>query len=165
MHAPTLLPKPAHAHGWKHRTALVIDSHVAGESEMILNTALLVRFLETIDQALAATTRRIQIIDPATASPTTLSSWAELSAFYGRVTKEHQDLPESVEWRTGDVLIAGGFPEKWYAVGGPALYHDSFTFSVYSTRDVFAAINAATADICAATHATLLGVHEGKLIA
>lgn len=163
FHEQTPIPKSVKQYDWPYRAAVVIDSYVPDVPEMVFDSALFTRFLESIDTALKATTRVIKVIDPKTAKPVALHSLAELTSFYQGCDEENRDLPEEVLWFDGAANVGGGFPERWYAVGGPEIYHDSFTFSVFSQKEIYSALSASAAEVCASTNARLIGIYEGKM--
>jgi hypothetical protein len=101
-------------------------------------------------------------LDPRSRNYLVLSSLAELETLYQNSAGEDRDLPEDVLWLDGSVTIAGGFAEKWYAVGGPEIYHDSFTFSVFSRDEIFPSLLEAADETCASGNARLEGVYEGR---
>lgn len=160
-HDHTPIPKVVKKEGWGYRAAVVIDSYVPGEPEMWFDSALFVRFLRSIDDAMKATSRQISMVDPRHGKTVELTSVDALDRFYQEIGEEDRDLPEEVIWLEYDVKIGGGFAEKWYAVGGPEIYHDSFTFSVFTKKDIFPILAAAAENICKAANARLLGMHEG----
>jgi hypothetical protein len=60
-----------------------------------------------------------------------------LSAYGERLLRDpspekiETDVWEVILWWTGGTLVAAASREAWYAVGGPALYHDSYTTSIF----------------------------------
>jgi hypothetical protein len=60
---------------------------------------------------------------------------SELNAFYFEVGPE-AEIPEEATWISDGDIVAKGFSERWDAVGGPAVYHDSLTFSIYTRAPI-----------------------------
>jgi hypothetical protein len=51
---------------------------------------------------------------------------------YGERMADHQAAEWSaIRWRRGRALVAEATAERWYQVGGPARYHDSYTTRVF----------------------------------
>lgn len=161
LHPETPVPTAAQLCGWTHRTAVVIDSYVPGLADMYFDSALFLRFLQRIDDLIAGTSRHITVIDPRSGQSRELMSVAELQDFYHDLPEDERDLPQDIFWFDDVVPVAGGFAENWDMVGGPEIYHDSFTLSVFTKKDIFPALAAAAGEICAESHARLLAVHEG----
>lgn len=162
FHEQTPIPKAAKRAGWSHRSAVVIDSHIPGEPEMQFDSTLFVQFLRSIDAVIAATNRRITVIDPKKGKKVELMSVEALHDFYQEIEAEDRDLPEAIIWYNEATEVGGGFPEKWYAVGGPEIYHDSFTFSVFTENDIFPAVVHAAEEISKSSNVRLTGIYEGK---
>ena len=52
---------------------------------------------------------------------------------YGRRLLSEPSTPEwqLVFWRKGDRLVAAAACEPWYLIGGPAIYHDTYTSCIF----------------------------------
>ena len=162
VHVETPIPEAVHRCGWKYRTAIVIDSYVPDLPDMYFDSALFLRFLQAIDDAIGATSCHIRAIDPRTDEPIELFSIADLQDFYHGISEEERDLPEDIIWFDEAVMVGGGFPEKWHSVGGPDIYHDSFTFSAFTKKEIFHSVSAIAGEICEKSNSRLLGVYDGS---
>ena len=139
----------------------MIDSYVAGLADMYFDSGLFLQFLGVIDDAIGATSRHVRVIDPHKNTPIDLFSFGELQDFYHGIPEEERDLPEDIIWFDDVVMVGGGFAEKWYSVGGPEIYHDSFTFSIFTKKEIFPTVSALAAQVCSKSNSQLIGVYEG----
>jgi hypothetical protein len=69
------------------------------------------------------------------------SSLGTLAA-YGAQLSNEPDPPDwaFIRWKRGGMLVAGAMSEPWDRVGGPDLYHDSYTTCVFVAPRVSAAL-------------------------
>lgn len=123
-------PQAKHA-GFDKRFAVIQDTHVPGHDDMVFDEALW-RALASFMTGLGMT---IEVVDRAGkgSRPQSLDSWmAQLDAS----PADDRSPPDLLLAREGDALRVCMVTEFWCEVGGPLLYHDSYTYSFYSAQDL-----------------------------
>src|SRR3954463_9735421 len=110
------------------RTALVLNTYRSWSPDMYFDAELFVTLLEPIDRFLGSPASfAVRLYEPERLH--VYESLAALSSFYSSNPPD-ADIPEHATWSRGQPTIGRGFSERWDLVGGPALYHDSCTFSI-----------------------------------
>lgn len=130
VHRETPVPDDVRTLHLCHRTALVLDTCRSWSPDMYFDAGLLVTLLDPINRFLdAAGAFAVRLYEPERLH--VCGSLAALAAFYsGRPADA--GMPEHAAWTRGRHTVARGFSERWDLVGGPALYHDSCTFSIFT---------------------------------
>jgi hypothetical protein len=131
LHRETPIPADVQTLKLAYRTAIVLDTYRSWSSDMVFDSGLFVALLTTIDRSFAPSTLSIsmRLYEPERLQ--TFHDLTELDAFYTAHSAD-PEIPEEATWTRDGQIIAKGFSERWDLVGGPAPYHDSCTFSVFS---------------------------------
>lgn len=135
-------PKLAEDAGLTHRFAVIQDTYVEGAGEMAFDEALwmaLVAFVQVCARG-ADVTVAYDLRNP-TEHPLVdyLDGWAETDL-------QERDPVQAIFARSGGRLVLCLVTDFWCQVGGPALYHDSYTYSVFADRDLGPEIQAFLAE-------------------
>lgn len=139
-HDATPVPAAARAHGFTHRFAVVQSTHAPGVADMVVDSRVVLALVRAVDAHFATSAalfwdrpgrrrQRIQL--------------TALEAHYRDTRPDLHDPLTAAEWRSGHRLVALLHTETWCDVGGPAPYHDSVTYSLYSAADLGAPLLAA----------------------
>lgn len=138
-HEATPVPAAARAHGLTHRCALVQSTAAAHATELVVDPTALLVALAWLDSSHARP--GVLFWDESRRQRATRG---ELETHYRTRDATQFDVVRAGEWRHADgqlaVLLA---TEPWAAVGGPAPYHDSYTYSFYSAEPLDQALLAA----------------------
>jgi hypothetical protein len=132
------LPKAAADAALTFRTAVIQHSFVSGLDEMFHDAALwqaIIAFVRDFEGGGEISVRRD------VRGRSEMISLAEyVSEIDASVPEDEGDPPRAGAmflWQKGSLRLYVE-PENWFAVGGPAPYHDSFTYSIYAERDITA---------------------------
>lgn len=122
-------PAQARHAGFDKRFAVIQDTHVPGQDDMVFDEAL----WRALAGFVAGLGQEARVVDRAgkVARPQSLESWMAAFAAAG---PDDRRPPDFVLAHDGDVLKACMVTEFWCNVGGPAPYHDSYTYSLYSAE-------------------------------
>lgn len=131
FHRETPVPSDVQRLNLPYRTAIVLDTYRSWSPDMYFDSQLFLALLAPIDRSFTPSTLSIaiQLYEPERLQ--TIEGLAELAAFYAAQPSD-ADIPDEATWVRDGHIIARGFSERWDLVGGPSLYHDSLTFSVFS---------------------------------
>ena len=130
VHPETPIPDNVRTLRLFYRTALVLDTYRSWSPDMYFDAELFITLLDPIDHFLAsAASFAVRLYEPERLH--VCETLATLSSFYSGHPSD-ADIPEHATWTRDQLIIARGFSERWDLVGGPALYHDSCTFSIFS---------------------------------
>jgi hypothetical protein len=128
-HKETPVPKEIKRLGLLERFALVQHTARDDKTYMYFDSDIAVKLLEALEKVLsvqARVTYRDQVTDV---------RW--LANLYSlEQDEEERDPFEQAELYVNTKLICLVVTEGWTAVGGPKIYHDSHTYSVYSANDL-----------------------------
>lgn len=156
----TKVPAAARAAGLTRRFAVIQETYRPDKVDLYFDEALwrqLALFSATFYSTTVAT-----VALPKTGSEIPLSSFLEALHQSDELDREP---PECLYVRSSGRLLLCVETEFWCLVGGPALYHDSYTYSFYSNTDLEGPIRQSLAS---ATHAgqwilstaTVIGDHN-----
>jgi hypothetical protein len=67
----------------------------------------------------------------------TVGSLVELAEHYARIGWSESEAPRKISYYAQSSLVREEETEFWNLAGGPAIYHDSRTFSFYTAEDRF----------------------------
>jgi hypothetical protein len=124
-------PSVARQVGLGCRFAVVQDSHVEGQDDMVFDEALwraLVDFASRLGdgvEVITQTGRRSR--------PQPLAAWMEA---FEATPADDRSPPELLLVHEGNHLKVCMVTEFWSRVGGPAPYHDSYTYAFFSVQDL-----------------------------
>jgi len=147
-HAPWYVPVEAASVGLDSAVALVLRTHRTGADGMVFDHELWLACVDAVTRAVRATTvgvfgaakRRFLERFRRHRLGASLGSLGEFrERLRGELMRRDEDAGawQTVLWRKDDLLVATASCEQWFAIGGPAPYHDSYTSSVLlRPRDV-----------------------------
>jgi hypothetical protein len=124
-------PVQARDAGLTNRFAVIQDSHVEGQDDMVFDEALwraLLGFSSRLGdrvEVIAETGRRSR--------PQPLKEFMEV---FEATPADDRSPPELVLVHEGKHLKVCIVTEFWNRVGGPAPYHDSYTYAFFSAQDL-----------------------------
>lgn len=124
------IPQPAKA-GLDHRFAVIQETYRADSPDSYFDEPLWLRLIEFARESGAATTIRAEGPDGRPDVP--LDDF--LSGFRDTPAADREPAEFVSVWR-GPELILFIHTEFWCRLGGPPLYHDSYTYSLYTKDDV-----------------------------
>lgn len=139
-HDTTPVPAAVRAHGFTHRFALVQSTHAPAVADMVVDSTALLVLLAAIDAHYGTSGRLFWDRPQRRRERIELATLAE---FYRTTPPENHEPLAAAEWRQGHRVVALLHTEQWSDVGGPAPYHDSLTYSLYSAEDLSAPLLAA----------------------
>ena len=127
-------PKYLAAAGLTHRFAVVQQTYVEGADDMVIDEMLwraLVSFAAAYDPAapLSVAPREKDVGRKEVLLSDYMAEWDEK-------LPDDRYPPDVVLLRHGQTLRLCLIAEAWYSCGGPYLYHDSCTHSLFSDRDI-----------------------------
>lgn len=140
-HQPLAVPPGAAAAGLTTAIAVVLSTSRQSADEMVLDHELWLACMQGVAPAVGAASVHVF----AASQRRWLERWrrprlgdhiAGLSQYGSELLADQDpeqtktDLWETILWKNGDRLCAAASREGWYAVGGPDLYHDSYTTSI-----------------------------------
>lgn len=129
VHRETPIPDDTRTLNLSCRTALVLDTYRSWSPDMYFDAELFVTLLDPIDRFLGAASFAVRLYEPERLH--VCEGLASLSSFYSSHPPD-AGTPEHATWTRDQRTIARGFSERWDLVGGPSLYHDSCTFSIFT---------------------------------
>lgn len=136
-HEPVVAPPEAVAAGLTSVMAVVLSTHRTGNPDMFIDHELWLACLDAIGNSVGAATtevflepkrRFLERLRPRRKGP--LIGAVEQYAARVRADLSTDDW-ETVLWRHEGTLLAAATAERWYLVGGPPPYHDSYTTSIF----------------------------------
>jgi len=143
------------------RFAVIQDSHVEGHDDMVFDEGLwrsLVQFASGLGERVEVvprTGRRVR--------PQPLASWMET---FDAAAPGDRGPPDLLLVHAGNHLKVCMVTEAWTQVGGPAPYHDSYTYAFFSAqelgRDIVAHLERCNGDGCWDLSSEIITVSPGK---
>lgn len=124
----TLIPKELEKEKYPFRTGLVLESFRSHRVDMFFDSDLFLIILSECCIRALGEPKTIQMNGCMIKDGLV----ANLRKYYDSLTEEDHDLPETIVWDD-----AVGIRESWNLVGGPDLYHDSYTFSIFSRKPIY----------------------------
>ena len=123
-------PPQAKRAGFDKRFAVIQDTHVPGHDDMVFDEALwraLVDFASRLGD-------RVEVITQTgrRSRPQPLAAWMEA---FEATPADDRSPPELLLVHEGNHLKVCMVTEFWSRVGGPAPYHDSYTYAFFSVQD------------------------------
>lgn len=115
-----------------NRFAIIQDTYVPGQPDMVFDEPLwraLVRFM--VDYVSDGVVTACRDLD---SKPERLLDW--FRADWEAEPADDRDPPEALLVRRGGRLVAAMITAPWCRVGGPKLYHDSWTYSIFTENPV-----------------------------
>ena len=140
-HEPLHVPAGAEQAGLTVAVALVLSTVRSDAHEMVLDHELWLACVRAVGGVVNATSSEVYAkpsrrLFEALRRPHIGHSVGSLDTYSERllgdpsIEKVETDVWGVILWRRGGDLVAAASREDWYAVGGPPLYHDSYTTSV-----------------------------------
>lgn len=95
---------------------------------------------------------------------TVFSTFEAIEKFYQSAEGRYKDPPEQIFWFKQAKVVAMGDSEPWFKTGGPTLYHDSYTISLYTEEDHADVFQATCEEVCRKIGAAIIeSVHGDPL--
>lgn len=140
-HEPLHVPAGAAQAGLTVAVGLVLSTVRSDVRDMVLDHELWLACVRAVGGAVNATSSEVfakpsRRIFEALRRPRIGHSVGSLNTYSERlledpsIEKVETDVWGAILWWRGGTLVAAASREDWYAVGGPPLYHDSYTTSV-----------------------------------
>jgi hypothetical protein len=127
-----LVPEALARAGFRYRFAVVQESYVEGCVDMYFDEPLW-RTLVAFVRGFGDTVTVLNHPRPPAPKEEPLESFMER---WSRTDPEDTDPPWAMLALSDGVLKLGMTTDGWFAVGGPQPYSDSYTYSLYSDRDL-----------------------------
>jgi hypothetical protein len=128
-HKETPVPKEVKTLGLLERIAIVQHTFRPDKGYMYFDSDIALKLLAGLEQVWGVKARVLHI-------KKLIDTGALATVYDNEADEEERDPFERAEFYWGDTLVCLVFTEGWTAVGGPRLYHDSVTYSVYSAADI-----------------------------
>ena len=155
-HDCTFPPAEAYDAGLRERFAIVLGSFRPDRDGMCFDAKVFLRLGEALCAALPHTSLLVELPGGAR-----FTSFGDLAREYARVSQDERDPPRRVRLFNGDDPVCVMDTEFWVNVGGPAIYHDSYTFSFYTAADHAESFRALCAGVCGDLDVNVTGFHQG----
>ena len=132
------LPKAAADAALTFRTAVIQHSFISGLDDMFHDAALwrgIVDFVRDFEGG-----GEISVRCDVGGRSEMISLAQYVSAMDAFIPEDEGDAPQAGAlflWQKGSLRLYVE-PENWFAIGGPAPYHDSCTYSIYADKDITA---------------------------
>ncbi len=128
-------PKYLAASGLTHRFAIVQQTYVEGAGEMVVDERLWLALVAFVGAYAPDTTVTVaaQVTDVGRNERPLSDYVAEWEA---KAPADRDHPPGAVVLRNAQGLVLCMLTEEWYSVGGPGVYHDSCTYSLFSGCDI-----------------------------
>lgn len=130
-------PKQALGAGLNQRFAVIQDTFVEGCADMYFDEHL----WRALVGVLSSSSETFQV--EVTLESGAVRPWGKFLQDWESIPPEDRDPPPLVEMRSGGALLLSMMTEYWTRVGGPRLYHDSYTYSLFAPRDMEAEVRVA----------------------
>jgi hypothetical protein len=140
-HVPLLVVPGAREAGLTTAISIVLSTFRSGAQEMVLDHALWLACVQTVAGVVGSTSAEVyakarrRVLERFRRPR--LGPYVGLLDDYGEKLladpseeKTETDSWSTIHWHDGAALVAAAGCEPWYAAGGPALYHDSYTTSI-----------------------------------
>jgi hypothetical protein len=155
-HACSFPPPFAADAGLKERFAVVLDSFRADKDGMFFDAELFVQITAALLQAIPHHSLDIEI----GANQAPLHSMPALADCYARQEESEREPPLRMKMYSDQRLVACEETEWWVQVGGPAIYHDSYTFSFYTAANRTSDFRSICERVSSEIGAVITGFHE-----
>lgn len=141
------VPQLAKRAGFEHRLAIIQHTAIREETEQHLDEPLWMCILEFMraqaEGSILSVARKAEHLGRHEIGiDVYLAEWTAQAS-------DERDPAEALVIRGADGLTHLLLTEFWVSVGGPFPYHDTYTYSVFSKRDLSAALPAFLAERCA----------------
>lgn len=120
--------------GLTRRFAVVQQTYVEGAVEMVIDKVLWRALIAFVDTYASDATVWVAAREKDVGRNERLLS--DYMVEWEATAPDDRYPPDVILLRSGQALILCMFTEAWYGVGGPGIYHDSCTYSLFSTRDI-----------------------------
>lgn len=118
--------------GLNQRFAIIQDTHIQGHADMYFDEPLWRALIEFVKSK--AVSGRVEVFsDHRKRASVPIELFLE---DWGQTAAEERCPPPMVAAFAGERATLCMVTDNWAAVGGPALYHDSYTHSLFCDRDV-----------------------------
>src|SRR5947209_1811605 len=155
-HDCTFPPAEAYDAGLRERFAVVLGSYRPDRDGMCFDATTFLRVGEAVCAAVPHTSLLIDI-----SGDIRFGSFRELAQGYARLTQEGRDPPQRLRLFNGDGVVCVMETELWVNIGGPAIYHDSYTFSFYTAEDYSESFRSVCEGVCRELEVNVTGFHQG----
>jgi hypothetical protein len=116
-----------------HRCAFVMGAHSPGSDDMVFNAPLYHAILTMVWDVLQSDRAEILGFDEPARR---VSSATELEAVVGEQSRVHDEPAPGLTMFRGEAAVAFIESQPWARVGGPEVYHDTYTVAVHTATDV-----------------------------
>ncbi len=155
-HEQSYPPPVAYEAGLHERFAVVMDMVLSRVGDGLFDTELFLRIMAAIIGAIKHDSLSI-VID----SHNEVGSLSELTDWYDSRDRLDHEPPFEMYLRQGAQLVAMTETEFWAKIGGPDIYHDSYTLSVYTAEGSLGTLRNACEQVCHELGAPVSGFHVG----
>jgi hypothetical protein len=139
-HEQTPVPREVRTLGLLERIAVIQHTFRPDKGFMYVDSDIALKVLTGLEQLFGVKPRVLH-------GNKILDTGALAALYYSKANEEERDPFERAEFYLDDTLVCLVVTENWAAVGGPRLYHDSVTYSVYSQEDISKKFLAGLADL------------------
>lgn len=123
------MPRKAKKLGLLERFAVVQNTSRPDKTFMYFDSDIALKLLEGLEQILDVEARVIH-------NNKEMDTRALTTSYDGEKDAEERDPFERATFYQNNQLVCLIVSENWTAIGGPKIYHDSVTLSVYSSADI-----------------------------
>jgi hypothetical protein len=126
-HKETPIPKEVKKLGLLERFAIIQNTSRPDKTYMYFDSDIAMKVLGGLEQVWGIEAHIIYLGTSVTTQ--------KLADTYNHTPEEERDVFERAAFYQDDKTVCLVVSEDWAAVGGPAVYHDSVTYSVYSATN------------------------------
>jgi hypothetical protein len=134
-----------------------MDELVSSAGDGLFDSALFLAIVDALVQAIKHDSFVIEIDDR-----NRLHSMRELTEWYARQDEIDREPPIQMTLWQGAKLVSLVETEWWAKVGGPPIYHDSYTISFYTFGSRVSEFRQICERVCQAIGANITAFHEGN---
>jgi len=150
-------PALAHLAGLQERFAVVLDTSRHNKDHWFFDVELFLAIVEGLSNVLQPDKIRIEMEDEIS-----YASIAKLAVAYAGLDEEDCEPPARILLSRNEELVGIEETEFWSRVGGPEIYHDSYTISFFTAEDRSVEFRTVCGAVVAKLGAKITGFHEGE---
>jgi hypothetical protein len=156
-HPCSFPPSIAYDNGLRVRFAVILSSYRPDKDGMFFDADLFVLLTCAMLKVIPYDSLSIE-----TGEFLRLSSLPDLVGHYADQDENDREPPDRIKISYSGRLVAVEETEAWMAVGGPAPYHDSYTFSFYTAEDRSTEFRRVCETVARESGTSVTAFHQGQ---